>query len=162
MIAMPDALTIIRARMKVVQDDIRQLSAELNELMAEAKDLTIAEKVLMRLNHELGDNEEETERTPSGAPVKPAGVPTMPEMIVDALRSTTNPFGLSPKDIMEFIAAKYWPEVRSELVGPIAWRMAKEGRLVKNGTIYCLPNANEAAGTPSQDAPTASETELFK
>lgn len=159
---MTDALATIRARMRIVQDDIRTLNAEINELLAEVKDLTIAEKVLMRLSPNADESDEEIERTPSGAPVKPAGIPTMPEMIVDALRSTTNPFGLSPKDIMEFIAAKYWPDVRSELVGPIAWRMAKEGRLVKNGTIYCLPNANEAAGPPSESAPTASETELFK
>lgn len=159
---MTDALATIRARMKIIQDDIRGLNAELNELMVEAKELTIAEKVLMRLHPEVDGDDEEPERTPSGAPVKPAGIPTMPEMIVDALRSSTNPFGFSPKEIMEFIAAKYWPEVRSELVGPIAWRMAKEGRLVKNGAFYSLPQKNEAAGTPSQDAPTASETELFK
>ena len=67
-----------------------------------------------------------------------------------------------PKEIMEFIATNYWPDVRSELVGPIAWRMAKEGRLVKDGAHYRLPQVNEAAGTPSEDAPTASETELFK
>jgi len=143
---MDESLTILRLRQKAVQADIQRVQAQLDALMAEVNELDVAERVLLRLSP-ISDDDGQSERAPSGAPAKPVGIPTMPEMIVDALRSTDNPFGLSPKAVLEFIAIKYWPEVRPELVGPIAWRMAKEGRLVKEGTLYRLP-AKQAIPAP--------------
>ena len=155
---MADSLTALRLRQKAVQADIKRVQDQLDALMAEVNELDIAERVLLRLDP-LAREEKDggSGRTPGGAPAKPTGIPTMPEMIVDALLSTGAPQGLLPKEILEFIAFKFWPEVRPELVSPIAWRMAKEGRLIKDGPLYRLPRKNEAADAdPGRGSSTAS------
>ena len=76
---------------------------------------------------------------------KPEGIPTMPEMIMGALAEAAIDTGqwMEPKEIVSVIRRRWWPDAPSTSVGPIAWRMAKEGRIKKQGGVYTVL-ANEA------------------
>jgi hypothetical protein len=151
-----DSLDLIRTRRKVVDLEIGVLKEQIAARIAEQERLSIAEAVILQLSVQSDHN---TVAPPPPPPEedededgfsKPNGIPTMPEMIFEALRKDKEEdildlnAGLEPKEMMKFIAEKYWPDVRSELVGPIAWRMWKQGRLLKEGNRYRLPEPNEA------------------
>jgi hypothetical protein len=72
---------------------------------------------------------------------KPSGTPKMTEMITASLRDAHKRGlpGLKPKDMAEFIRQKWWPHLKGEAVGPIAWRMLQNKELGKNGGLYALP-----------------------
>jgi hypothetical protein len=74
---------------------------------------------------------------------KPKDIPPMTEMIVAAIKS--NGRGLEPREMTEFIRDKWWPHVKGESVGPIAWRMSRAGQLRKEGSFYMLPRADANA-----------------
>jgi hypothetical protein len=50
----------------------------------------------------------------------------------------SNGRGLEPREMTKFIRANWWPHVKGESVSPIAWRMAQQGQLKKEGSIYKL------------------------
>jgi hypothetical protein len=75
---------------------------------------------------------------------KPESAPTIPAMIKEALEvaaKASGADGLRPKEMAEFIAKMYWPQVQSDRINPVAWRMWKAGELVKDGELYKLPPA---------------------
>jgi hypothetical protein len=49
--------------------------------------------------------------------------------------------GLQPKAMAEFIRQKWWPHLKGEAVGPIAWRMLQNKELEKNGDLYALQSS---------------------
>ena len=71
---------------------------------------------------------------------KPKGIPTMPDMIKAAISAAVEQGkpGLEPKDITAFIRQKWWPTVKGESVSPITWRMANQGQLKREGSMYLL------------------------
>jgi hypothetical protein len=165
---MNNALAIILQRRAAIEREMQECRDRLQVLQAEIPELAVAERVLTRLTgsqteaapkEEAIDHEHDISVTN-----KPVGIPTMPEMILEALRSgQAIPLGMEPRDIMKFIADRWWPDVRSELVGPIAWRMWKRGDLVKDGPLYKLPTKNEATDNePDKGSSVASETGLFE
>ncbi|MDO8324900.1 MAG: hypothetical protein Q7T23_18405 [Phenylobacterium sp.] len=87
---------------------------------------------------------------------KPDDIPSVPEMILAVLLKPhlLGDPGMEPKDILARIREKWWPEAPSTSVGPIAWRMAKDGRLVKSGGAYSLPRKAGEAEVPSAPRPT--------
>jgi hypothetical protein len=86
---------------------------------------------------------------------KPESAPTVPEMIHEILlrpHLLDDP-GMEPKDILNEIRKRWWPDAPSTSVGPIAWRMwKKEGRLVKDGNLYSLPPHGDRAPPGSSSA----------
>jgi hypothetical protein len=76
---------------------------------------------------------------------KPEGIPTMPVMIIEALKDAKarGVRGLEPKEITNFIAEKWWPTVTINAVGPIAWRMYSREKLAKRQSKYSLPRTME-------------------
>ena len=130
------SLNLILRRRSEIETALADMVKRMEELRKELPDLETAERVLRKLTPSVG-----VERYPSTEiSGKPDNIPTMPEMISEAIRSQDFlELGMEPKDILKFIADKWWPDVRSELVGPIAWRMAKRGQLVKDGSRYRLP-----------------------
>jgi hypothetical protein len=72
---------------------------------------------------------------------KPDGIPPMTEMITTAIKTGIERGlkGLEPAQMTNFIRNQWWPNVKSESVGPIAWRMAQNGQLKKEGSTYKLP-----------------------
>lgn len=157
----PSAL--ILSRKAQIEDEIGSLAARINDLRKELDDLTVAQRVMSKLYgmEAMADDIAELPIADSNSLSKPSGIPTMPEMITAAIQSERDAngnllsLGLEPRDITKFIAENWWPDVRSELVGPIAWRMWRQGRLSKLGSRYCLPKQIDPA--QSKSSPTAEQ-----
>jgi len=121
-------------------------------LAAEDRDLVVTERVLMRLS---GQEVELTAQDVIGEPAvtiaaKPPNIPSMPDMILASIKDgySKGQRGREPRDMVTYIAERWWPEVPPTSVGPIAWRMSKDGRLTKHPDkpIYFLPNEETPAG----------------
>jgi hypothetical protein len=143
----------VQEKRRVLADRIANTRAMLERLEAEERDLAIAERVLASLDSEnefVADVEQATkdELAAAESTAKPAGIPTMPEMIVEALRDAKSrgQKGLEPKEITAFIADRWWPAVTINAVGPIAWRMYTKDKLTKRNSRYSLPKAVEETG----------------
>jgi hypothetical protein len=67
---------------------------------------------------------------------KPQGLPSVPEMILQALVDAAD--GLRPRDITQTIRREWWPGMPGDRVLTTAFRMAREGRLAKDGNRYKL------------------------
>jgi hypothetical protein len=149
------------SKLQLVQHKRRKLALKIAEhrealaaLEAQERDLEVAERVLVSLDEDT-DTEpiaDPNEAAPAATEStgKPDGIPTMPEMIYEALKDAKarGQRGLEPKDITAFIAAKWWPDVKINNVGPIAWRLYKSDKLAKRQSRYRLPDeyaANAAA-----------------
>jgi hypothetical protein len=140
-------LKIVQHKRRVISQKIAEQHEILHALEAQERDLEVAERVLTALEAE--DAEAEVAPAADAAVAaepagKPEGIPTMPEMIVEALKDAKakGQRGLEPKQMADFIAAKYWPTVTINAVGPIAWRMYSKERLAKRQSRYFLPKAS--------------------
>jgi hypothetical protein len=70
---------------------------------------------------------------------KPAGLPTIVDMIVGVLRNDDTPEeGITPSEITDFIRNRWWPDVRTVQISSTVWKLAKEGRLHHIGHRYRL------------------------
>jgi hypothetical protein len=137
-----DAFELLRFRRKEIATEVSDLSERLRALTAEDEELASAERVLERFG-----------AVPPGAPTsttestgKPPYTPTTPNMILQLLREAQNQgkAGLEPREMQIQIAKRWWPAVKSEDVGPTAWRMWKDGRLYKEDSVYSLAKNKEA------------------
>lgn len=148
-------LKLVQYKRRAIAQKIAQQRDVLTALEAQERDLEIAERVLASLDAD--DQPElvlepvtEPDPEPANSNVeqsgKPDGIPTMPEMITEALRDAKarGLKGLEPKDIAAYIASKWWPGVKINNVGPIAWRLYKNSRLAKRQAKYRLPDEVEA------------------
>jgi hypothetical protein len=131
-----DPFALLRYRRKEISAEVYDLRARLGALEAEDEELATAQAVIERFGKPV---ETEVESEP-GASGKPEGTPTTPNMILALLREAVaqGKPGLEPKEMQISISKRWWPSVKSEDVGPTAWRMWKDGRLAKNGSIYMM------------------------
>jgi hypothetical protein len=145
----------IRARRAKIDTEItRQREAIaaseqiIDALQARRADLDLTERVISEILIEEGIlSADQTEASPPASleilddDSKPEGVPSVPEMITEAIRyvSKDSGKGIKPVMITAFIRARWWPTVSPEKVSPIAWRMWKRGQLIKDGNTYALP-----------------------
>lgn len=142
-------LTLIRRRKAEVTDELNRLQSRIGELQGEYRDLGVAERVLERLSGnsggDVGEGDEQSTARPANS--KPAGVPSVPEMILGVLEDAKieGLRGLEPKDMTTRIQRRWWPDMRPEATNSIAWRMWKREQLVKDGPVYMLPKKEEAA-----------------
>jgi hypothetical protein len=149
---------LIQARRTRLATDIASHRQEIAALEAKLSELEIAEKVFAELALESADD---TPHPPAptlpptldefmeGANLrekeyraKPPGIPTVPEMIFEALRHAhgLGAQGLEPAGIASYIRGRYWPSAPPERITPIVWRMwKKDKKLEKDGTLYALP-----------------------
>jgi hypothetical protein len=159
------------SKLVLIQQERRRLEGEVSELreILTAKEtrlqqLTIAEEVVASLpDVEPAGIDQRSSST--NAPTwsekrspKPEGTPTVPEMIVEALLDcqARGQKGMEPKDIARFISRRWWPAVTINAVGPVAWRMHKQGKLTKRGSKYSLPKNDEGSNAPTSE-PSSSE-----
>jgi hypothetical protein len=145
------------SKLKLIQDKRRAISRQivqqrevLTALEVQEHELEIAEKVLIALDAEsepeLALLEPDVRLTAVDLVVgKPEGLPTMPEMILAALKDAKakGQRGLEPKDMAAYIATKWWPGVPINAVGPIAWRMYSKDKLTKRQARYFLPKTTD-------------------
>ncbi len=151
---------LINRRREEVSQEITRLQKQLAEMEKELVELDTAERVISRLSGAErgapGAADEHESETPSGE--KPEGIPTMPQMITEALTFYCRVQGRAkPRDVRDWIKRKYWRDVKGETVSSILWRMWKRGDLEKIGTQYRLPLKEETADEdPSKETSTAS------
>jgi hypothetical protein len=146
------------SKLKLIQDKRRAISLQivrqreiLTALETQERELEIAERVLVALDLEsvpeiAPEQEQHVTLTATDLAVgKPEGIPTMPQMILEALyeAKARGVRGLEPKEITNFIAERWWPAVTINAVGPIAWRMHKGDRLSKRQSKYSLPKVTD-------------------
>ena len=154
-----DLFALLRARRREIADEAKELRSRLVSLETEDSELELAEKVLLRFGVVPS---EPVARPASELSGKPEGTPTTPNMILALLREAQaqGKAGLEPKEMQITISKRWWPSVKSEDIGPTAWRMWKDGRLAKSGSLYMLAvktGIEEAAGFPWEEKPTASD-----
>jgi len=145
----PDINTIRREKEKLLATAARY-DALAAKARSEAADYEAAERVWLKLANETPDTVliEGTIQSEDVDQGKPAGIPTLPEMIIEAMRADNSGAGIQPSAALNFIRQKYWATVKGADVSSTMWRMAQEGRLfkpMKNAPIYRLPEAKENA-----------------
>lgn len=157
--ARPPKLRLLREKKRAALQEIAKLEATIAELRSLVSDYEITERVLISLSDGEEDDDAQAEvALEAGTMIvtggaakleitrkKPDAVPTMPQMIEEALRQAASrgETGLEPAAMLEFIQEKYWPGAGSTDVGSTAWRLWKAGRLKKSGSIYSLPDQSE-------------------
>jgi len=153
------SIQMIRARREQIaretaehQGVMAERQQAISDLAVEDRELIVAERVLARLSGQEVEVPAQgivRELSPVAA-AKPPNIPSMPDMIMAAIKDgySKGQRGLEPKDMVAHIALQWWPEVPPTSVGPIAWRMSKDGRLAKDPErpIYFLPNEEAPAG----------------
>jgi hypothetical protein len=161
-------LRLIQLRRRAVEDDIARQQEVLSALKSKLSDLEIAERVLTSLGGEDAEEavaEENQNRSALVASIvaamprpaeKPSGIPTMPVMILEALRDarTKGRLGLEPREMAQYIAGKYWPGMPLHIVGPTAWRMHKDGRLGKRESKYFIVQSDEGSDAETSEPST--------
>ena len=144
------------------EDAIKALHDEMAEL-------DVAERVISRLTHVMHAEQGNFVLTSPGATGtvrKPPNIPTIPEMITLILKPNAllavGP-SMTPKQIADEIRVRWWPNVTPTEISPIAWRMAKRGELIKDGTMYQWPtpdaNGVMKVTPPDGDEPPEDEAE---
>ena len=134
----PIDMTMIQARRRALAEERERLLQAVQVLDAEAQELEIAERVFARLTLAGEVNLAGEGTLKADAQVishgKPVGTPSMPEMIEEALAHSASfgALGLTPSGLLSYIQGKWWPAAKINNVGPIAWRMAQRGDLVKD------------------------------
>lgn len=153
-----DKNLIDRRRDEVIQE-INLIQKRHAELEKELVELDTAERVIARLTGAIGGapsqaDEPEQAKASSG---KPGDIPTMPEMIAGALSSYPLNRGAKPKDVRDWIARKYWPDVKVDSVASIMWRMWKRDELEKRDSLYVMPEKKETDdANPGEESSSAS------
>lgn len=155
-------LDLIEARQRDIAALIKDAEAKIAALQSEQRELEVVERVIIRLKGYAPSVTITDERPPKGKPetaAKPPNTPTIPDMIFEALRVAyirEQKIGLGPKAITDYIAEKWWPNVKINAVGPVIWRMWKRGQLTKPDparSLYSLPKD----GAPGSEEPSATD-----
>ncbi len=149
-------LDLIKIRAAEIELEINALETRRSILEDERAELSVAQKVLIRLAARVasagqklpGKDEAEagdTSDAPAEGTAKPVGTPTVPEMIMAILTAAKKigQRGLEPKAIRQYVALKWWPDIPAETVNSIVWRMWKRGQIAKEGTLYMLLASND-------------------
>ncbi len=157
---------IINSRIEKVTLERQRLREKLEKCDVELAELETAANVISRL---MGGKSERArpikrgivKRTslPKPTAKKPDGFPTMPELIVMALRHEKRP--LEPREITAVIRRNWWPDVENHKIGSIVWRLNNRNDIqkVEGTSTYRLPPKEEA---PDEDpSRNTSEASLF-
>ncbi|MEM7058630.1 MAG: hypothetical protein AAF557_13645 [Pseudomonadota bacterium] len=159
---------MIQNRRREVTDELSRIDQQKAKLEKELADLETAERVIASLTGATGvaSGEADAARSQKASGAKPKGIPTMPEMIGEALLELEKQpsfevmGGVEPKDVKEWIATNYWPDVNGDSIASVMWRLAKEQRIFKTGSLYHLVQVEEETPEtgPAKDG---SEASLF-
>jgi hypothetical protein len=138
-----DSILLLRERRKAIAAELHDLDERATALKAEDTELATAERVFARFVEPGTAEPKEAMEADAGG--KPQNTPTTPVMILTLLKDAERQGkpGLEPRQMLLGITKRWWPAVKSEDVAPTAWRMWKEGRLSKDGSLYMLPKNNE-------------------
>jgi len=111
--------------------------AERARIEQRINELSVTERTLARLmSVDLPEPERSATETVNRK--KPEGIPTIYIMAVTLLRES-GVHWMEGQDFVQAIRNRWWPTADSNDITPTLWRLAKTGKLVKNGTKYALP-----------------------
>jgi hypothetical protein len=133
----PIDLGLIQARRKKIEAAINELhttyQSSLRGLEDELEELVIAERVFSRLSAGTPARAEKNDDGDAAHSGKPEGLPSMTDMIKEALAHgvSVGAEQMKPAALLSYIRGKYWPGAASRDVGPIAWRMWQNDQLEK-------------------------------
>lgn len=149
---METALDAILKRRAAIDAEVEFLRQRIALLEKERPDLEAAERVLRRLAAGV-DEGDKAEEMDTG---KPDGIPPVSEMILLSLAHAhrNGQEGLTPQGLLEVIRSAWWPNVTTDSVGPIAWRMWKNSKLGKEGSMYFRLDRNSIS-REMKETPTA-------
>jgi hypothetical protein len=162
---MTDMLTLILDKKAALELEREKLKTRLNMIDSQVADYETTIRVVQLTvgkfdQKSTHSSQMKTAKTKQSVmPSKPNGVPTIPDMILTILEKAKEQghTTIQPKEFLALIRDEWWPEAPAEHVAPTLWRMAKAGRLHKEGDGYSLPKKDEAPAqaeapnNPSQD-----------
>ncbi|MCO5131746.1 MAG: hypothetical protein M9932_14480 [Xanthobacteraceae bacterium] len=119
-----------------------EIDREVASLRSEADHIEIALQVIEKYAPSSGGDEDEPK---SGAP-RPDGLPTLFDMVVYSLRDAGGE-GLNSQGLSGKIRTRYWPGLVSQQIMPSVYRFVKEGRIVKRGDKFHLPDEGGQAAS---------------
>lgn len=150
-----NAIIRLRDRRKEIAAKLKELDETATALRTEDSELESTERVLARFVPEAATSQ--PKEAANGATIdgassasagsgKPVGTPTTPQMIITLLKDAERQgkTGLEPREMLIAITKRWWPSVKSEDVAPTAWRMWKDGRLLKDGSLYRVNKDHDA------------------
>jgi hypothetical protein len=118
--------------------DLSQIKAErqrkideIGRLQEEVAELDTALRVLERYAEKPPNSEEE-----SGLKPRPPGTPStfdMVNMVLASAEKEGRTDGLTSRELIDAIGAKYWPGIHRSQILPSIFGFAKNGRLLRNG-----------------------------
>ncbi|WP_299683879.1 hypothetical protein [uncultured Tateyamaria sp.] len=157
--------SIITRRIEEVKAESVRLRAKLAENDKELVELETAASVIARLTGAERPETVTSDATSTSKDAvraknaKPEGLPTMPELILMALKQEKR--AMEPREITEVIRRNWWPEVDGQKIGSIVWRLnnRKDIEKVEGTSTYRLPQIKEASDTEPGRSP--SEASLF-
>jgi hypothetical protein len=127
----------------VIEAREREIDKQIALLQREKDELSIAKRVLARLR---GGAKTVSARPEAGAP-RPAGAPTNFEMaelvLADAERAGKD--GLKATELVQAIAARYWPGLVGPQILPNLYGMGKRGRFRVSGGKFSRVKGKEKA-----------------
>jgi hypothetical protein len=151
-----DRRAAIEQERAALKRQLARLDEEQAKLKAEETELAIAERVLGRLTDAPADAAP-AKRVPlasggipkNGSP-RPDGIPTVAEMIDAILADAATAggrAGLTGRELVVEIAARWWPGVGWNNILPTALRLVEKKRLGRKGDRYLrAPRANGLTG----------------
>jgi hypothetical protein len=111
---------------------LRQIEEEVSRLQREAEELAIAKRVFDKYSDKLPNGSGSKTGEPEGRP-RPKGAPSNFEMaelvLADAEKHGKD--GLTASEIVQAIAARYWPGLIGPQILPSIYKLAKDRRLGK-------------------------------
>jgi len=120
-----------------IDERLRQISAEVARLQKEADELMIAKRVFEKYSIKSLDRNGTRDNISGEGRPRPNGTPTTFEMVefvlADAEKAGND--GLAPNELVQAIAARYWPGLVGSQILPHVYRLAKEGRFLKSGGL---------------------------
>jgi hypothetical protein len=129
---MPHINSIMSANIPQIDDRLREIGAEIARLQKEAEELAIAKRVFERFSDPPPNGASPKAGSPEGRP-RPKGSPTNFEMaefvLADAEKEGKD--GLTAGELVQAIAARYWPGLVGPQILPSIYKFAKDERLRK-------------------------------
>jgi TolA-binding protein len=156
-----DTLNLITVRRAEVEQQLDRLQSQSAKLQQELADLQTAERVLNNLTGAKRSTSGEADKSKpkNASEARPTGAPAMPVMIFTVLREAYRQgrVGLEPREIADAVDAKEgWGPINRDVIRTRTWRLAKDGKIKKDGTVYSLIPENEKPvdAESDQDTPT--------
>jgi hypothetical protein len=149
-----DPLALINGRRSVIRQRVKELRAEVDTLVAEEGELDAAERVFLRLAPEGAQLKQRLEDLNPSAfdggdddDAADSATSTVPGMITTIINEVYQDGhrGVTGSEIFASIRKRWRPEIKTDSVRPVIWRLAKADRIKKRGKFYYPVSAGDGS-----------------